>query len=162
MNGRLLPYPLLTLCLVIMWLLLSGFTPGQFVVGIAVAVGASHALNALGEASPHVRRWMAIPELFFTVAWDVARSNYDVARILVSGTRRTPRSGFVTIPLRLRHPTGLAVLAVVVTSTPGTAWLDYNSARGELLLHVFDLVDEHEWVEIVRNRYERLLLEIFE
>ena len=34
---------------------------------------------------------------------------------------------------------------MIVTSTPGTAWMDYDAARGRLLLHVFDLVDEDEW-----------------
>jgi multicomponent K+:H+ antiporter subunit E len=68
----------------------------------------------------------------------------------------------MTIPLDLRDPTGLAVLAVIITSTPGTAWLDYNSARRTLLLHVFDLVDETAWLNLIKNRYEYLLLEIFE
>jgi len=51
---------------------------------------------------------------------------------------------------------------VIITSTPGTAWMDYNSARGEVLLHVFDLVDEAEWLDTIKNRYEHLLREIFE
>ena len=35
-------------------------------------------------------------------------------------------SGFMTIPLELRSPMGLAILALILTATPGTAWLDYN------------------------------------
>jgi multicomponent K+:H+ antiporter subunit E len=27
---------------------------------------------------------------------------------------------------------------------------------------VFDLVDEADWIDLIKNRYERLLLEIFE
>ena len=57
---------------------------------------------------------------------------------------------------------GLAILAVIVTATPGSAWIEYNPARGLLLLHVFDLVDEATWVDQVKNRYEHLLMEIFE
>jgi multicomponent K+:H+ antiporter subunit E len=160
--ARLMPYPLLVLGLIFMWLLLAGFTPGQFVIAVGVAVAASHVLNALGEASPPIRRWLAIPELVGIVFYDIVRSNLAVAWILLSGTRRQRRSGFVVVPIRLRDPTALAVLAIVLTSTPGTAWLDYNSARGELLLHVFDLKEEQEWIDTIGNRYERLLLEIFE
>ena len=40
--------------------------------------------------------------------------------------------------------------------------MDYDAARGRLLLHVFDLVDEDEWRDLVNDRYERLLKEIFE
>jgi multicomponent K+:H+ antiporter subunit E len=162
MIRRLLPYPVLTLGLVLMWLLLAGFTPGQFVIGVGVAVGASHALGALGEAAPSVRRWRPVFTLIGIVSYDIVRSNVAVARILLSGSRRSNRSDFVRVRLRLRSPLALATLAIILTGTPGTAWLDYNSESGELLIHVFDLVDEEHWVDLLANRYERLLLEIFE
>jgi multicomponent K+:H+ antiporter subunit E len=157
-----LPYPLLALGLALMWLLLGGFTPGHAVLSVIVAVGATHALGALGETSPRIRRWLAIPELLGIVLYDIVRSNIAVAAIILAGRRRTRRSGFLRVPIRLKSPSGLAVLAIVLTSTPGTAWLDYNSARGELLIHVFDLVDDETWLDLISNRYERLLLEIFE
>ena len=31
-----------------------------------------------------------------------------------------------------------------------------------LMIHVLDLIDEGVWIEIIKGRYERLLLEIFE
>jgi multicomponent K+:H+ antiporter subunit E len=158
----LVPYPLLTASLALMWLLLSGFTAGQFILAAAFSVGASHALSALGEASPRIRRWTAIPELVNIVLVDIVRSNIAVAQLLLSGTRRPRNSGFIVVPLRTRNPSALAVLAIVLTSTPGTAWVDYNSTRGELLIHVFDLVDGAEWIDLIANRYERLLMEIFE
>ena len=51
---------------------------------------------------------------------------------------------------------------MILTSTPGTAWMDYDAARGRLLLHVFDLRDEDEWRTVVNERYGALLEEIFE
>lgn len=157
-----LPYPLLAADLALMWLLLAGFTPGQLVLAVIVSVASSHALAALGEVSPRIRRWLAIPELFGIVLYDIVRSNVAVASILLSGRRRPRTSGFIVVPIRLRHPSALAILSIVLTSTPGTAWLDYNSTRGELLIHVFDLVDEAQWIDLIANRYEKLLLEIFE
>ncbi|MCO6387413.1 Na+/H+ antiporter subunit E [Aliihoeflea sp. 40Bstr573] len=157
-----LPYPLLAVGLAFMWLALGGFTPGHLVLSVLVAVAASHALRALGEASPRVRRFAAIPELLGIVLYDIVRSNVAVALIILRGRRASRTSGFITVPIRLTNPSALAILAIVLTSTPGTAWLDYNSARRTLLVHVFDLVDEAEWIDIITNRYERLLLEIFE
>jgi multicomponent K+:H+ antiporter subunit E len=157
-----LPYPLLAAGLALMWLLLAGFTPGQLVLAVIVSVASSHALAALGEVSPRIRRWLAIPELFGIVLYDIVRSNVAVASILLSGRRRPRTSGFIVVPIRLRHPSALAILSIVLTSTPGTAWLDYNSTRGELLIHVFDLVDDAQWIDLIANRYEKLLLEIFE
>jgi len=31
-----------------------------------------------------------------------------------------------------------------------------------MLIHVLDLVDEKQWIETLKNRYETLLMEIFE
>lgn len=160
--SAILPYPLLALGLAFMWLLLGGFTPGQLVLAIIVSTASTHALRVLGETSPKVRRWLAIPTLFGIVLYDIIRSNIAVARILLSPSTLPRVSGFIVVPLRLSQPNALAILSIILTSTPGTAWVDYNSARGELLLHIFDLVDEAEWQELIANRYERLLLEIFE
>jgi multicomponent K+:H+ antiporter subunit E len=31
-----------------------------------------------------------------------------------------------------------------------------------LMIHVLDLIDESVWIDTIKGRYERLLLEIFE
>lgn len=155
------PYPLLAAGLAAMWLLLTSFGTGNLLLAAVVGVGATHALRALGETSPRIRRWLVVPELIGIVLYDIARSNIMVARLILSGRERRG-SDFILVPIRLRHPSALAILAVILTSTPGTAWVDYNSARGELLIHVFDLVDEAYWLDLIANRYEKLLMEIFE
>lgn len=158
----LVPYPLLAIALALMWLLLTSFSTGQLVLAVIVSIGATHALAALGEHSPAIRRWLAIPELFGIVLYDIIRSNVAVTiLILKGGGGRRRVSGFVTIPLRLENPSALAILSIIITSTPGTAWLDYHASRGEVLLHVFDLVDDAHWRDLIANRYERLLMEIF-
>ena len=160
--SRLLPYPLLAVSLLLMWMLLNGFTPGHFLLGLAVALFATRAMAALQPAKPRIRRWAAIPRLFGVVMLDIIHSNVAVAWAAVQPHNRGRVPGFVPIELDLRDHTGLAVLACIVTSTPGTAWVEYDSGTGVLLLHVLDLVDEQGWVETIKYRYESLLLEIFE
>lgn len=160
---RLVPYPVLTLALVLMWLLLTRFSLGHLLLGTAVGLIAGGAMSALQPAKPRVRRWDMIPRLAVIIFGDIVRSNIAVARLILSGGRHGERhSGFVEIPLELDHPTALAILAIVVTATPGTAWIQYDPRGGTLLLHVFDLVDKATWVDLVKNRYEHLLMEIFE
>lgn len=155
---RLIPYPLLWAGLTLMWLLLTSFSLGNLILGSVVAVIAGQAASALEPERPRLRRIDLVLKLFGRVMADIASSNIGVARLVLAGGPR--RSGFVEIPLELREPTGLAILAIVLTSTPGTAWIDYDSAQGRLLLHVFDLREPEEWRDIVKNRYETLLLEI--
>ncbi|MEO3434347.1 Na+/H+ antiporter subunit E [Inquilinus sp. CAU 1745] len=158
--SRLLPYPLLTLSLLVMWILLNGFTPGHVLLGGVIAIFASWAMSLLTPAKPRLRRWDLIPKLVGTVLIDVFRSNVAVARLIFQA--RAPASGFVAVPLDLRDRTALAVLACIITSTPGTAWVEYDSVSSVLLIHVLDLADEAAWIDTVKSRYESLLMEIFE
>ncbi|MGD9867422.1 MAG: Na+/H+ antiporter subunit E [Hyphomicrobiales bacterium] len=160
--SRLLPYPILTAALLVMWLLLTSLSLGQFLLGGLVALTASRAMTALEPSKPRIRNWRLIPKLAAHVALDIVRSNIAVFSIIIQGRRRERVSGFVAIPLDLRDPTGLAVLSCIVTSTPGTAWVEYDPASGILLIHVLDLIDKDAWVTLIRNRYEAPLMEIFE
>jgi len=160
--SRVFPYPLVTVSLIMMWLLLSSFSLGQFIVGTSVALVAAQGMAALHPAKPGIRRWSLLPKLAAIVLYDIVRSNIAVAWLILREGNNRRVSGFVTVPLELRSQMGLAVLGIILTATPGTAWLDYNSARGTLLLHVLDLVDENAWLTLIKTRYEHLLLEIFE
>jgi multicomponent K+:H+ antiporter subunit E len=108
-----------------------------------------------------VRRLGVAAALAGVVAIDIARSNIAVARIVLRWRTRTRRAGFVDVPLQLRNPAGLAALACIVTSTPGTAWAGYDPRRNVVTIHVLDLVDEAGLIAATKDRYERRLMEIF-
>ncbi len=155
------PYPLLTLALLVMWLLLNGFTLGHLLLGAVVATFASWGMAALRPDKPRLAKWYLLPKLIGLVMVDIIRSNLAVSSVILCGRREGHRSSFINIPLELRDPTALAILAVIITSTPGSAWLEYDSQRSSVLIHVFDLIDEDEWRSQIKNRYEQLLMEIF-
>jgi multicomponent K+:H+ antiporter subunit E len=155
------PYPILAVSLVIMWMLLNGFTLGHLVLGILVAIFASWAMASLRPEKPKLRKWYLLPKLFFIVLYDVAKSNIQVAWLILRGRKSGRKPGFLTIPLEIEDRTSLAILAVVLTSTPGSAWLEYDSYDKSILMHVLDLADEEQWIDTIKNRYEKLLMEIF-
>ncbi|MGY5804770.1 Na+/H+ antiporter subunit E [Rhizobium sp. LEGMi12c] len=156
-----LPYPLLALSLILMWLLLNGFTLGQLILGIIVAVFASWGMASLRPEKPRLRKWYLLPKLFFRVVFDVLKSNVQVAWIILRGRSRKTTPGFVILELKVRDQIPLALLAVILTSTPGSAWLEYDSNDNTVLLHVLDLENEAQWRRTVTDRYESLLMEIF-
>jgi len=160
--SRLLPYPALTAALLLMWLLLNGFSLGHLVLGTVIALFACWAMASLHPAKPHIRNWGAVLRLFGIVSVDILRSNIAVARLILSSHSAQSQSGFVPISLTLRDRTGLATLACILTATPGTAWVEYQSRQNTLLLHVLDLGEEQDWIDLIKDRYEPLLLEIFE
>jgi multicomponent K+:H+ antiporter subunit E len=158
-----LPYPLLSAVLLAVWLLLNEtIAPGHVVLGAALAVGGGLAFAGLQAPGGRLRRAAAIPELLWLVVEDIVRSNLAVARIVLhpDTTRRT--AGFLSMPLQVRHPGALAVMACIITATPGTSWARYDASRNVLTIHVLDLVDEEAWIRVFKQRYERRLQEIFE
>ena len=92
---------------------------------------------------------------------DIVRSNIAVLRIALRLPAPGRVAGFLSIPLELRDPRGLAILAGIVTATPGTSWAHYEAAANVLTLHVLDLVDEEAWVRQFKDRYERRLMAIY-
>ncbi len=161
--SRIFPYPGLSAALALFWLLLhNSLAPATLVGAALVGLAAPWALTPLEAPKPRIGSVLAIFRLAGIVIYDIVRSNFAVATIILNGATRRRTSGFVPIQLDLRNEYGLALLAVIITSTPGTLWAQHDAARNHLLLHVFDLVDESDWVRLVKGRYEPLLMEIFE
>lgn len=160
--SRFIPHPLLSAALVLVWLLLNSFSLGHLVLGTIIALIGGWAMGAIEPARLRIRKPFKIIALFGIVFVDIIRSNIAVARLILSRDRGGARvSGFVRVPLKIRDPAPLAVLAMILTATPGTAWLEFDAESGVLLLHVFDYRDEEDWVHLVGTRYETLLLEVF-
>lgn len=156
-----LPYPVLALALLLFWLLLNGFTPGHLLMGSLVAIFSSWAMTALRPDVPKVRKWHLLFVLLGRAVLDIIVSNAAVARMILFGRRKGHRSEFVLMPIELEDPMALSLFAIIMTSTPGSAWLEYDSRDKTVLLHVLDVDDKDAWVAMVKTRYEKPLLEVF-
>ena len=156
--------PVLIIALTVMWLVLNqSFAPGQLVLGAALGVLLAYGSSSLRPLQPGLRNIHVAAVLLLMVFADIVRSNLGVARIVLGLVRdREVRSGFLDIPLDMRDPHGLAVLATILTSTPGTVWVDLAADGSRLTLHVLDLKDEDAWIRWIKGRYERPLMRIFE
>lgn len=160
---RLLPSPLLSCALFVLWLLLSqSVSAGTLLLGAVQALAWPLLTAGLRPAPVRVRRPLAILRLVANVSVDVVRSNWAVARAVLTRHPQHIPSGFVRVPLQLRDPNALAVLAMIVAATPGTAWAELSLDRRVLLIHVLAVGDEAQFIANVQQRYERYLKEIFE
>ncbi|MES1154127.1 MAG: Na+/H+ antiporter subunit E [Rhodanobacter sp.] len=162
MTRRWLPYPILSALLLLIWLLLNqSVAPGTILLGALLGVALAKVFGLLRPPKARLRHYPLLGRLLVRVVCDIVRSNIAVARIILRRDSRM-QSGFVAIPLTLTDHHGLAVLACIITSTPGTIWVSYDSSANILLIHVLDLVDEASWIDSIKQRYERPLLEIFQ
>ena len=160
---RLFPAPWLSLALWLLWLVLNlSLSAGNLLLGAVLGFLAPLMFAPLRPLPIRIHRPGVIIKLFFLVGRDVVASNIAVARGVLRAGKNPPRSRFVKIPLDLRDANGLAALSMITTVVPGTIWSELALDRSVLLLHVFDLDDEAQFIEHFKTAYERPLMEIFE
>lgn len=92
-----------------------------------------------------------VRELFFSVR-DV------LAAVIKPG--RIEHSGIVAVPLDVRSDMGIAMLANLITLTPGTTSLHISEDRRRLYVHVMSLSDDA--VEQIKTGFERRVMEAME
>ena len=160
---RILPSLPLTALLFVVWLLLNqSVSPGTLLMGAVLAVLVPLGTKSLRPGSVTMRKPLLAFKLWAIVMRDFVRSNIRVATLILTRRPRDIPSGFVQIPLDMRDPHALALLAMILCLTPGTAWAEVSLDRSMLLLHVFEIVDADAMVAMIKQRYERPLMEIFE
>lgn len=160
---RLLPSPVLSAGVALLWLLLNQSLDAATLLLAAILGVLMPLLTAGLRPTPvRIRHPLVVLRLMLHVTADMLRSNLAVARGILTKRSENISSGFIHVPLELRDPNGLAVLAMIVCATPGTAWAEVALDRSMLLIHVFELEDPEEAVAFIKRRYEQPLREIFE
>ncbi|MCU0625727.1 MAG: Na+/H+ antiporter subunit E [Gemmatimonadaceae bacterium] len=104
---------------------------------------------------------LSLAVLAGAVLWDVLVANVRVAA-LVLGPRRNLRPALFEVPLDVRDPFVIALLAAIVSLTPGTVSADHDPVRGTLLVHGLAVHDADHEVRRIKARYERALRAVFD
>lgn len=98
--------------------------------------------------------------LLAVVLWDIVRANLSVARIVLEPGFQ-PRPAWIRVSYGLTDPRGIALLATIVTNTPGTISALVDEQRRVLLVHALHAPDPQAVADEISERYERPLREIF-
>ena len=159
--ARLLPQPLLSVLLLGIWVLAyNRVSAGVLVTGLVLAVAVPLGTARFWPEYPTHVRYGAGLRFAGTFLWDVLVANVRVAALVLGPVRRL-RPAFFTVPLDVEHPYVTALLAAVVSLTPGTVSADYDPATRTLLVHGLDVDDPAAEAARIKARYERALREIF-
>ncbi len=160
---RLLPTPMLTLALIALWLTLNdAFSAAHWLMALLLGVLVPLLTRSLRPTPVRMRRPGVAFTLFWRVGLDMIVSNWRVLRGTLARDANLPQGGFVTVPLDLRDPTGLAVLAAIMCAVPGTIWSELALDHSAVRVHLFDIGNAQAEIDLIKSRYERPLMEIFE
>jgi multicomponent K+:H+ antiporter subunit E len=163
MIRRIIPHPLLTILLIVVWqMLVNEVTAGSLVLGLVFGVVIPLLTGPYWPDRPKLKRPWSCVGFALIVLWDICIANLVVAKIILFRRKGELRSRWVSIPLNLTSPEAITVLAGTITMTPGTVSADVSACGRALLVHCLDAEDPDAVRDQIKSRYERRLKEIFE
>lgn len=158
----LFPHPFMTLLLAVVWVLLQNeFSAGMAVFGVILGIIIPRAFAAWWPDRPNSFHMGRMAAYIALVLWDIVVANVQVAWIVLTRRNKNLRPAWVVIPLDLRQPEAISVLAGTITLTPGTVSADLSSTGHYLLVHALDAPDPDAVRDDIKQRYEARLKEIF-
>jgi multicomponent K+:H+ antiporter subunit E len=161
MLERLIPHPLLSLTLTLVWLaLVNTVSLGNLLLGGFLGLVIPMITAAYWPNRPVVGKPLKVVEYFLLVLWDIVVANVQVAMIILFKRERDIRSAWIVIPLELTSPEAITVLAGTITMTPGTVSAMLSADGKSLLVHAC-IPTMPVRCGTIKTRYERRLKEIF-
>ncbi|MGQ3051585.1 MAG: Na+/H+ antiporter subunit E [Roseateles sp.] len=162
MTPRWLAHPALSALLAAAWLLLQqSLDLPQLITAAALGIGLPWLLRGFLPAGGRLRHAGMAVRLLGVVLSDIVTSNLTVARIVLT-PGSNPRPAWVLLPLDLTHPAAIALLATIITTTPGTVSCIVDETGRRIIVHALDCADPAAMAAQIKQRYERPLKEIFE
>jgi multicomponent K+:H+ antiporter subunit E len=158
----LFPHPLLTLLLAVVWTLLqNSVSAGMVVFGLILGIIIPRITAAFWPERPRGFRAGKMVSYALLVIWDIMVANVQVAWIVLTVSNARLRPAWIIVPLDLRQPEAITLLAGTVTLTPGTVSADLSQSGHYLLVHVLHTNDPDADRDAIKTRYEARLKEIF-
>lgn len=163
MLRRVFPHPLMTVTLVIVWMLLvNKLAVGSLVLALFLGITIPLVIAPFWPNRPRIRSVPALLAYTALVIWDIILANIAVAKIVLFKPNDQIRSAWITVPLDLRTPEAITILAATITLTPGTVTADMSACGRALLIHSLHAPDPDAIRDEIKSRYEARLKRIFE
>lgn len=159
---RLLPHPLLTVSLVLLWLLLvDRFSAGHVVLGVLLGWLIPFVTSPFWPEQIRIRRPLTLLRYLAVFIYDIVHGSFQVAWLILKGPAGL-RPTFIEVPLALKTDLAISLLANTISLTPGTVSARLAADKRTLVVHTIDTGDAAALVAEIKRRYEVPLKQIFE
>jgi len=159
---RLLPHPLLTPTLAVIWLLLNNtIEPGHIVLGLILGWAIPVLTIRFWPETVSIRKPFVMLRYMAILLFDIIMANFTVARLILGNPDKL-KPIFVKLPLDLTSDLAISLLANSITLTPGTLSTQLSDDHSYLLVHALNETDPDTLIATIKQRYENPIKEIFE
>ena len=157
---RILPHPFVSVIVAISWLMLgSSAELFDIIVASILALIIPKLIQPFIVRTPNIH-WDLAVKLAFVVLWDIIVCNVRVAKQVLGPTDKLHPKWF-RVPLDTDHEQVNSLLAMIITTTPGTVSAGIDQERGDILVHSLSTDDPDADILEIKARYEAPLMAIF-
>lgn len=157
---RILPHPFVFVIVGLSWLMLNhSIDLFDLMVAVVLALVIPKLIQPFIIRTPNIH-WILALKLFFVVFWDIIICNIRVAK-QVLGPLDQLHPKWYRVPLETNHEHVNTLLAMIITTTPGTVSAGIDQERGDILVHSLNTDDPEADILDIKTRYEAPLMAIF-
>jgi multicomponent Na+:H+ antiporter subunit E len=151
---------LMNILLTLIWVALTGkFEFSNFLFGLVVSYGVLWVITRGTDRASYFSR---VPMIIGFIAFfikELIKANIQVAYDVVT-IRNYMKPGIIGVPLDAETELEITLLANFITLTPGTLSLDVSDDKKTLYIHAMYVEDKDDFIESIKNGFERRLLDI--
>ena len=160
LSDRILPHPFVSVIVTVSWLMLAhSFELFDIIVAVILGLIIPKLIQPFIVRTPNIHWDLAI-KLAFVVLWDIIVCNIRVAK-QVLGPTSALHPKWYRVPLETDHEHVNSLLAMIITTTPGTVSAGIDQERGDILVHSLNTDDPEADISDIKQRYEAPLMAIF-
>lgn len=148
------------LLLAIIWVMSTGtLTEENFIFGFLISFMILYLITINKEERKYFTMLPKLVTFIFFMLWEIIKANFQAVRdSLYPKSKLSP--AIVKYPLEAESDVEITLLANLVSLTPGTLIMDVSDDKKVMYIHVLHLENKEVFIEEVRNKFEKRLLEL--
>lgn len=150
---------LINILLALAWGAVTGsFTLLNLLFGFIIAAIALWIIREQFDTSAYITRGVKVVGLILMFLKELFISAFRVAVIVLKPTS-SYQPGFIAFPLTTDRNAEIALLANMITLTPGTLSVDVSDDKSTLFIHCIDVPDTEALKQDIAEGFERKIME---
>lgn len=151
---------LMNIMLTFVWVALTGsFVYTSFVFGFLLSFAIMWIISRSNGDDKYFTFVLKVLGFIFFFLYELIKANIEVAYdVITPKFHMTP--GIVRVPLDAKTNLEITLLANLISLTPGTLSIDVSDDREVLYVHSMYISDKEEFIQGIKNGFEKRLLSI--
>lgn len=151
---------LLNFFIAVVWMFVNNeWTTITFLIGYLVGFVLIFMLRRFFPEQFYGRRLLATFVLLVIFVKELFLSNLAVIKQVIK-PRLAIRPGIVALPIELKTPWEITLLANLITLTPGTLTVDVSNDNKMFYIHALDIEETEQVISGIKETFEKRIMEV--